>query len=185
MANEAAIKEAIQAQALRLRNEFANLEEIRNSAKPHYDQFSRQAEIHFTTPYGVCRVWWEADHWVVKSPDGKFAYARAKELRKMLIEETQRMKDEAIMGIMELQTERLRSEYGDLEEFLSWARPIYDYEEERAELRFDTPVGTCRVWWENTRWVIKLPDGGLTYSPQGSLRENLSLTRKYLRQGII
>jgi hypothetical protein len=184
MSNETVVREAFQKQALLLRSEFEHIEEIRTTTKPFYDQFNKRAEIHFTTPYGVCRVWWEAGCWVVTAPDGKFVYAMPKMLRKTLQDMTERLKEEAIMEVMQYQIERLRSEYGDLEEFVSWARPLYDYDLERAELRFDTPVGICRVWWEGVRWVIKIPGGGVKYASPGSLRENLSLVRKYLRQGI-
>jgi hypothetical protein len=185
MSDDAAVREALQQQALLLREEFPNLEELRSVAKPAYDKQKRRPEMRFDSPMGTCRVWWEGSYWVILSPDEKMVYAPRKKLRDTLGSEVNRLKEETILAKMELQIIRLRDEYGDLEEFLSWARPLYDYEEERPELRFDTPVGICRVWWEEIRWVIRLPDGTIRYSQRGSLREDLRTTRQFLRKGII
>jgi hypothetical protein len=186
MSDDAAKRNALQQQAQRLKQEFANLEEIRNVARPSYDPFTQQAHILFDSPLGECRVWWENDHWSLRAPDNKLVYAPPRKLRETLALEMKRLKEEAIRNVMELQINRLRDEYGDLEEFMSWARPLYDHELERAELRFDSPVGVCRVWWDETnRWIVRLPDGTINYAQRGDLREKLSTVRKFLRKGII
>jgi hypothetical protein len=185
MSDDAAIREALQQQALLLREEFPNLEELRSLAKPFFDKKRRRPEMIFDSPIGECRVWWEGTYWVILPPDKKMVYAPRKKLRETLAIEVKRLKEEAILAKMEDQIVRLRSEYGDLEEVLSWARPLYDYDHDRPELRFDTPVGICRVWWDAPRWCIRLPDGTISYVQREALREKLTVTRQFLRKGIL
>lgn len=187
MSNEQVARAAIQQQALRLKDEFADLEKMRSLIKPSYDQFSGRASMHLSTPAGVFVLWWvEGEQlWYVQLPNGDIKYALPRQLQESLQRFVQQLREEAVLDAMTDQARRLRDEYGDLDEIIDWAKPIYDYDDQRAELRFDTPVGVCRVWWGNNQWVIRIPDGAITHAPRGELRGFLSQVRQYLRKGFI
>lgn len=185
MSSEAEIKQAMQQQALLLREEYSNLEELRDLVKPFYNQWQKRPELHVESKMGQCQVWWAGKYWTIVKPDGKSLYTPKHTLREILNQTLQQLKEDSIAEVMQTQVSRLRDEYGDLEEVLSWARPLYNHEDERPELRFDSPVGICSVWWETIRWAIRIPDGSITYCQPGKLRESLTHTRQFLRKGII
>ncbi len=167
-----------------LRNEFDDLEEVRDLAQPVYDQDMQRTILRFSVAGGTCDVWWEYEQWQIRVAEGLLAYAMPGKLRETLRLGWERLEEEAIMGAMEYQMARLRQEFSEMEELLGWARPYFDRESKQPEVRFDTPGGLCRFWWGNTnRWHIQLPDGSFTYARASELNEMLSQVRKLLRTG--
>lgn len=185
MSDDAAMKEAMQKQALRLKEEFPNLEEIRSVVKPSYDRRTKRAFLQFETPYGTCLVGWDGQRWNVRLPNQEVEYVLPGTLRAALQKIVEKLRDEAILTVMEQQAAYLRGEFYDLEELFGWARPLYNYEEQRAEVRFDTSSGLCRFWREGQRWKIHMPDGTEMFVQPGELNERLSFVRKHLRRGIV
>lgn len=189
MSDAQAKQAAIQQQALRLKDEFANLEQMRSILKPLYDEFSQRAAMQFATPVGNYVIRWDDGEklWNIHTPDGEAKFSAHKQLQSTLQQLVQQKREDLIRDEMLAQSLRLRDEYGDIEEVISWARPVYDQEEKRPELRFDTPLGICRVWWDDSyhRWNVRLPDGTITYAQRGELRGFLSHTRQFLRKGLL
>jgi hypothetical protein len=187
MSENDAIKAAMQQQALRLREEFENLEEIRSWVSPSYNQAMGRAEIQFESSLGAGRFWWGNNQWTIRLPDGlpdeTEVHAFRGKLRSTLQEVRQDLHERKISQDMQQQALRLRDEYGDLEAVLGWSRPVYDHEAQRPEVRFDSTGGICRFWWDTNRWAIRLPDGAVSYAEQGNLRESLRLVRQFLRKG--
>ncbi|NJN66969.1 MAG: hypothetical protein HC884_09800 [Chloroflexaceae bacterium] len=183
MSESDAIRAAMQQQALRLREEFENLEEIRSWVNPAYNQAMQRAEIQFNSPLGVGRFWWGNNQWTIRLPDETDIHAFRGKLRSVLQQVWQDLRERKISQDMQEQALRLRDEYGDLEAVLGWSRPVYNHEAQQPEVRFDSPGGICRFWWEPNRWAIRLPDGGMSYAEPGNLRESLRLVRQLLRKG--
>lgn len=185
MSTEEAMREAMQQQALRLRKEFGDLEALRSWVKPVYNARAKRAEVHFDSPFGVCRFWWEGSFWKICQPEVEAVYAQAGSLQQAMRRVWGEIEERLIAREMQTQAARLRDEFGVMEEVVSWASPIYDREAKRPELRFDSPVGMCQVWWETTHWKVRLPDGSITPVQPGNLREKLANVRKFLRKGVI
>lgn len=178
-------KQAIHQQALRLRQEFPNLEEIRSWVTPRYDPTTGHAEIVFQGPEGSGHFRWseEGQVWNIVAPDGHVRYASAGQLRETLRALFQEMREQRVVRAMQQQVLYIRDEFGGIEEIESWARPVYNHEEQRAEVRFDTPMGVCRFWREAAQWNVQLPDGSITHAPIGKLREYITQVRQFLRKG--
>jgi hypothetical protein len=184
MSEEAFIREAMQRQATLLQREFPNLEELRSVIHPTFNKKQKRPEVWFKTPQGPLCVWWDGTQWNARFSDGLEVQIAAKRLLASL-KELERLREDTIAHRMEVQASRLRSEFGDLEELLGWARPVYNYEDQQPEVRFDTPIGICRFWWEKNRWIIRLPEGSNQYAPLGDLRAKVTQARQFLRKGII
>jgi len=185
MSTDEAMRKAMQEQALRLQKEFDNLEALRSWVKPVYDARAKRAEVHFDSPFGVCRFWWDGSFWIIDQPEVDSIYAKAGGLQKAMRQVWGEIEERLISREMQTQAARLRDEFGAMEEIVSWATPIYDREAKRPELRFDSPVGVCRTWWEKTLWKVRLPDGSETPVQPGKLREKLINVRKFLRKGVL
>lgn len=187
MNSQEQIKQAIQQQALRLREEFPDLEEIRPWVSPNFDQAAQRAEIVFQGPGGTGRFWWEEQEqiWKISDPDEFITLAQAGKLREMLRRVFQDMQERLVAKEMQQQILYLRDEFGGVEEIESWARTIYNYEEKHPEVRFDTSAGLCRFWRTKTQWDVRLPDGSLTHAPIGGLRDYIVQVRKFLRKGVL
>ena len=167
----------------RLRTEYSNLEELR-TARPIFNYGSQQAELHFETPLGDCVIWWEVDVWRIKPPEEPAVLAFPGKLREMVNSILERLAEDAILDALEKQRLFLRNEYHDLDEIFSWTSAVYDHENQRAEIRFDSPAGICRVWMDNNCWHILIPTSDLVRLDRGKLREYLVMLRQQLYQGM-
>jgi hypothetical protein len=180
---------AMEEMAARLRKEYSdNLEELGAIAKPVYNQETKRVEVHFDTTGGIFVVWWddETDRWKIMPPgdivpEEDIVSAYSETLRFKLGQQV----EDTILATMQHQRLYLRNEFDEveMEALLSWAKTVYDYDLRRPEIRFDTPGGICRVWMEHNEWHIRLPDGTVTPTPRGLLRDALHHTRQLLNKG--
>ncbi len=213
MSSEQVARAALQQQAVRLRDEYSNLEEIRSLVKPLYNQQMQRAELQFTTPVGICRVWWADEQWHIIPPTSDVTLtAKPKTLRNTLQRIVQRLQEReassapaapaptpaapapapapaAPLGAvskapLEELAARLRSEYSNLEE-LRTTRPVFNYGSQRAELHFETALGDCVVWWEVDVWRIKPPEEPPILAFPGKLREMVSSVLERLAEDAI